>query len=80
MQRIPPDKLNCLKGDSLIYSKPNNICGTFIDFKVFGSQTRNGPYDLLGTITDFNEFAFDIEFISIISFVPISFCIDSVHI
>ncbi len=49
----------CIKGDSLIYSKVTNTCGTFLSFDIYGSQDRNGPYALLKSITDIDKFAFE---------------------
>jgi len=51
-QVVVPPNLLCINGEYLVYSTPNNTCGNFISFEVFGSQTRNGGYTLLGNITD----------------------------
>ena len=51
--------LLCVKGDSLIYTIPNNTCGNFISIEVYGSQNRNVGYTLLGTITNETETAFE---------------------
>lgn len=51
-QILEAPNLLCIKGDSLVYIPPNNACGTFISFDVFGGQNRNGEYTLLGSITN----------------------------
>jgi len=58
-QVVQAPTLICIKADSLIYNKAANTCGAFISFDIYGSQDRNGPYNLLGSVTDINEFAFE---------------------
>ncbi len=58
-QVVQAPTLICIKGDSLIYNKATNTCGAFLSFDVYGSQDRNGPYTLINSITDINEFAFE---------------------
>jgi len=58
-QVVQAPNLLCVKGDSLIYTIPNNTCGNFISIEVYGSQNRNGAYTLLGTITNEMETAFE---------------------
>lgn len=58
-QVLQAPSLFCIKGDSLIYSSSNNSCGAFIGYEVYGSQNRNGDYNLLGTIRDEKETAFE---------------------
>ncbi|MEM6317308.1 MAG: gliding motility-associated C-terminal domain-containing protein [Bacteroidota bacterium] len=57
--QVQAPTLFCIKGDSLIYQRPFNLCGDFNALEIYGSQTRTGPYELLGSITDLDEFAFE---------------------
>lgn len=50
--QVQPPTLICIKGDSLIFQAPNNSCGVFNAYEVYGSQNRTGPYTQLGTIND----------------------------
>ena len=37
-QAIQAPNLFCIKGDSLMYNPPNNSCGAFIEYEIYGSQ------------------------------------------
>ena len=50
-QVIAPD-LICIANDTLIWELPNNNCGAFNSYEVFGSQDISGPYNIIATITD----------------------------
>ncbi len=58
-QIVQAPNLLCIKGDSLIYNLPNNTCGAFLSYEVFGSQNKNGGYVRLGNITNEKETAFE---------------------
>lgn len=58
-QFVQAPNLLCVKGDSLVYSTPNNTCGNFISVEVYGSQNRNGGYTLLGNIPNEMETTFE---------------------
>lgn len=58
-QIVQAPNILCIKGDSIIYSLPNNTCGTFLSYEIFGSQNKNGNYMRLGNITNENEIAFE---------------------
>lgn len=53
-QIFPPDFI-CTKSDTLIWTLPNNTCGTFSQYTIFSSQSIDGPYQVLATITDPNQ-------------------------
>lgn len=52
--QIQAPDLVCVKGDTLRFEGPNETCGPFLGYKVYGSTNVNGPYSLLATITDPN--------------------------
>jgi len=58
-QIIQAPALFCIKGDSLLYHPPNNSCGAFVGYEIYGSQNKNGGYTLLGNITNEKETAFE---------------------
>ncbi len=50
-QIFPPDFI-CVKGDSLFWELPNNTCGAFNSYDIYGSQSPNGPFVLLASISN----------------------------
>ena len=56
-QILPPDFI-CVNADTLIWSLPNNTCGTFNSYDIYFSDNEAGPYTLLTTITDQNQTSF----------------------
>lgn len=42
----------CLKGDTLVWRLPSSPCGPFIGLEIYYSENRNGPYVLIGMVTD----------------------------
>lgn len=50
-QIIAPEFL-CVSNDSLLWLPVTNNCGTFNAYEVYGSTNEQGPYTLLGSITD----------------------------
>ena len=53
-QILPPEFI-CISNDTLIWEIPNNPCGAFNGYQVFGSQNEAGPYEIITTITDQNQ-------------------------
>lgn len=53
----PPDFL-CVRNDTLRWELPVNNCGPFNAYRILSSMDRNGPYELLTTVTDQNQTAF----------------------
>ena len=53
-QVFPPDFL-CVRGDTLFWDIPTNTCGSFNAYEVYASQNINGPYTIIGTVTDINQ-------------------------
>ncbi len=50
-QVLPVEQL-CLSQDTLYWAAPDNSCGSFIAYEVYGSTSPSGPFSLLGTVTD----------------------------
>lgn len=50
-QIVPPD-LICVTNNTLQWEIPNNTCGNFIAYRIFGSQNEAGPYTQIATITN----------------------------
>jgi gliding motility-associated-like protein len=44
--------LSCIKNDTLVWSVPSASCGPFLGLDIFFATERNGPYNLIQTITD----------------------------
>jgi len=53
-----PDFL-CVKGDTLFWDIMTESCGDFLGLDVYFSTDRDGPYDLIATITDLDEEFFE---------------------
>lgn len=53
-QIAPPD-LQCIKGDTIIWSLPAESCGPFLSYDIYASQDPNGPFTLLFSVTDPTE-------------------------
>lgn len=67
-QIVPPDFL-CVKGDTVVWSLPNNPCGAFQGLEIYISDTRPGPYTLLTTVTNIAQ----TEFINPIPGIPLRY-------
>ncbi|MBK7429068.1 MAG: gliding motility-associated C-terminal domain-containing protein [Saprospiraceae bacterium] len=67
-QIVPPDFL-CVKGDTVVWSLPNNTCGAFQGLEIYISDTRPGPYTLLTTITNITQ----TEYINAIPGIPLKY-------
>ncbi|PCH99245.1 MAG: hypothetical protein COB85_00235 [Bacteroidetes bacterium] len=51
--------LRCLAVDSngnvtISWTAPSDSCGVFTEYQIFYSASQAGPYNLIGTVTDFN--------------------------
>ncbi len=53
--QIQAPDLICVANDTLTWTLPTNNCGPFQAYNVFASQTLEGPYSILGTVTDPNQ-------------------------
>ncbi len=53
--QVFPPVFQCVVNDTLVWQLPNNNCGTFNSYEIFYSNTLNGPYQLLTTITNQNQ-------------------------
>jgi gliding motility-associated-like protein len=57
--QISPPDFQCIKGDTLFWQAPVNTCGPFIDYEIFYSTNKSGPYQLaakVAVITTTNYF------------------------
>lgn len=50
-QVFPPD-FSCVRSDTLFWNIPTNNCGTFNNYEIFFSANSNGPFNLLGTVSN----------------------------
>lgn len=50
--QVESPMIECLKGDTLQWSLPTNACGNFTSLDVYYSTTEEGPYTIVGTISD----------------------------
>lgn len=57
-QIAPPDFL-CVNGDSLFWELPVNNCGPFVSYDIFLSNSPDGPFSLLASVTDVNQGSFE---------------------
>ncbi len=53
-QVFSPD-LQCVRNDTLYWENVTNACGTFNSYDIFFSMDANGPFTLLGEVTDENQ-------------------------
>jgi len=53
----PPDFI-CVRNDTLLWNAPVNTCGAFQNYRIFASQNKAGPYEILAEIDDFNTTSF----------------------
>ena len=56
-QVFPPDLL-CLRGDTIVWSLPNNNCGSFNSYDIWYSTQFGGPYALLASVTNPGQTSF----------------------
>ncbi len=45
----------CVANDTLTWNLPTNSCGPFQAYNIFASQTMDGPYTLLASVTEPNQ-------------------------
>lgn len=50
--QVLPPTITCITNDTLFYEPVANSCGPFVSLDVFTASNENGPYNLLGSITD----------------------------
>ncbi len=50
--QILPPILNCVTNDTIHFTPVSNSCGNFISYEIFTSPNENGPFTLLGSVTD----------------------------
>jgi gliding motility-associated-like protein len=50
--QIQPPEFLCVRGDTLFWNLPVNNCGPFNSYEVWGSQSPDGPFVLLGAVTN----------------------------
>ena len=50
-QVLPPE-IRCVQNDTVKWNLPNNSCGAFISYLVYGSKNQKGPYILLATVSN----------------------------
>ncbi len=50
--QIQPPEFLCVRGDTLFWNLPNNNCGPFNSYEVWGSQNPAGPFSLLSSVTN----------------------------
>lgn len=50
-QVLPVEQL-CVSQDTLYWTAPDNSCGPFTAYEIYGSTDPSGPFSLLGTVTD----------------------------
>jgi len=53
-QILPPDFL-CVTNDTLVWTAPNNTCGSFNAYLIFASQQPGGPYNVLVSINNASQ-------------------------
>ncbi len=50
--QLTPPGFDCVKGDTLIWTLPPNVCGPFEAIEIYFATDRTGPYALLAEVTD----------------------------
>ena len=50
--QVLPPILDCVTNDTVFFTPVTNSCGSFVSYDIFTSPDLNGPYSLLGNITD----------------------------
>jgi len=50
--QVLPPVINCITNDTIFFTPVSNSCGPFVSYEVFTSTSRNGPFTLLGSITN----------------------------
>ncbi len=48
--QINPPDFQCIKGDTLFWQAPVNTCGPFVNYEIWFSTSKNGPYTKITTI------------------------------
>ena len=56
-QVLPPE-IRCVQNDTVKWNLPNNGCGAFISYLVYGSKNQKGPYILLASVPSQNQKTF----------------------
>ncbi len=56
--QVQAPELLCLDDETIQWNPPSNSCGNFIGYQIFWSNTLNGPFQLLTTISDANQSSF----------------------
>jgi len=57
--QILPPVLNCVSNDTIHFTPVSNSCGPFLSYEIFNSTNENGPFTLLGTVSDPNASFFE---------------------
>jgi CHU_C Type IX secretion signal domain len=50
-QVLPPE-IKCVQNDTVKWNLPNNTCGAFVSYLVYGSKNFSGPYTLIQAVTN----------------------------
>ncbi|MCB0628174.1 MAG: gliding motility-associated C-terminal domain-containing protein [Lewinella sp.] len=56
--QISAPEFLCVQNDTLRWNAPASLCGGFNSYLIYGSQDPSGPYSVLATITDQDQFAY----------------------
>jgi gliding motility-associated-like protein len=52
--QVLPPIIDCITNDTIFFTPVSNNCGPFLSYDVFRSSDADGPYNLVGNITDPN--------------------------